>query len=197
MYPKYLAAHLSVADSQKEESLQTSSREYIDFSAPRLARYMHRAWKRHQDAVFWVDIDLGIINEGLKFYQTRSNAIILQGALPANCIVRVERLKTGEMLYERRYLSPRPPPKISLKHDTIGPKEMIRVLQLNINQFENSFKSHLEKHFLVLPSQPNSLNPLKIERCNLSPKRLLESCKENLVLMIERGNLRKRKKNAS
>ena len=26
-------------------------------------------------------------------------------------------LKTGEMLYERRYLSPRPPPKISLTHD--------------------------------------------------------------------------------
>ena len=40
--------------------------EYIDFSAPRLARYMHRAWKRHQDAVFWVDIDLGI-KEGLVF----------------------------------------------------------------------------------------------------------------------------------
>ena len=30
--------------------------EYIDFSVPRLARYMHKAWKRHQDAVFWVDI---------------------------------------------------------------------------------------------------------------------------------------------
>ena len=39
-------------------------REYIDFSVPRLARYMHKAWKRHQDAVFWVDIDLGI-KEGL------------------------------------------------------------------------------------------------------------------------------------
>ena len=38
--------------------------DYIDFSAPRLACYMHRAWKRHQDAVFWVDIDLGI-REGL------------------------------------------------------------------------------------------------------------------------------------
>ena len=25
-----------------------------------LARYMHSAWKRHQDAVFWVDIDLAI-----------------------------------------------------------------------------------------------------------------------------------------
>ena len=58
---------------------------------------------------------------------------------------------------------------------------MIRVLQLNINQLANSFNSHLEKHFnLVLPSQPNSLNPLKIERGNLSPKRLLVSCKEKL-----------------
>ena len=90
--------------------------EYIDFSVPRLARYMHKAWKRHQDAVFWVDIDLAIL-KGLTFYQTRSNAIILQGTLPAHCIVKVERLKTGEKLYERRYLSPRPPPKISLKHD--------------------------------------------------------------------------------
>ena len=90
--------------------------ERIDFSVPRLARYMHSAWKRHQDAVFWVDIDLAI-SEGLTFYQTRSNAIILQGTLPAHYISKVERLKTGEMLYEKRYLSPRPPPKISLKHD--------------------------------------------------------------------------------
>ena len=90
--------------------------ERTDFSVPRLARYMHSAWKRHQDAVFWVDIDLAI-KEGLTFYQTRSNAIILQGTLPAHCISKVERLKTGEMLHEKRYLSPRPPPKISLKHD--------------------------------------------------------------------------------
>ena len=51
--------------------------ERIDFSVPRLARYMHSAWKRHQDEVFWVDIDLAI-TEGLTFFQTRSNAIILQ-----------------------------------------------------------------------------------------------------------------------
>ena len=38
-------------------------------------------------------------------------------ALPAHYFSKVERLKTGEMLYERRYLSLRPPPKISLKHD--------------------------------------------------------------------------------
>ena len=90
--------------------------EYIDFSVTRLARYLQNAWKRHQDTVFWVDIDLGI-KQGLVFYQTRSNAIILQGTLPAHRIVIVERLKSGEKLFEKQYFSPRPPPKISLKHD--------------------------------------------------------------------------------
>ena len=91
--------------------------ENIDYSVPRRARYVQNMWKRHQDTVFWIDIDLGIIKEGLKFYQTRSNAIILQGVLPPSCIVRAERLKGGELLYKRQYLSPRPPPKISLRHD--------------------------------------------------------------------------------
>ena len=91
--------------------------ENIDYSVPRRARYAQNTWKRHQDTVFWIDIDLGIIKEGLKFYQTRSNAIILQGVLPPSCIVRAERLKGGEPLYKRQYLSPRPPPKISLRHN--------------------------------------------------------------------------------
>ena len=93
-----------------------SRRQTVFFLPVGLARYLQNAWKRHQDAVFWIDIDLGI-KEGLVFYQTRSNAIILQGTLPAHCIVKVDRLKNGEKLYERQYLSPRPPPKISLKHD--------------------------------------------------------------------------------
>ena len=63
--------------------------EHIDFSVPRRARYVHSAWKRHQDAVFWVDIDLAI-TEGLTFYQTRSNAIILQGTLPAHYIPKLK-----------------------------------------------------------------------------------------------------------
>ena len=91
--------------------------ENIDYSVPRRARYVQKSWKRHQDTVFWIDIDQGIIKEGLKFYQTRSNAIILQGVLPSRYIVRAERLKSGEPLYNRQYLSPRPPPKISLRND--------------------------------------------------------------------------------
>ena len=88
----------------------------IDFNEPRRAQYSHSAWKKHQDAVFWVDINLAI-QKGLTFYQNRSNAIILQGKLPAYCIPQVVRLKTGELLCEKSYMSPRPPPKISLRHD--------------------------------------------------------------------------------
>ena len=39
--------------------------------------------------------------EGLKFYQTRSNAIILQETLVACCIPKVVRMETGEVLYEK------------------------------------------------------------------------------------------------
>ena len=88
----------------------------IYLNVPRHARYLLNAWKRHQDAVYWVDIDLAI-QKGLKFYQTRSNAVILQETLPAYCIPKVVRLKTGEVLYEKISMSPRPPPKISLKHE--------------------------------------------------------------------------------
>ena len=55
--------------------------------------------------------------KGLTFYQTRSNAIIIQGTLPAYCIPKVVRLKTGQVLHEKAYMSPRPPPQISLRHD--------------------------------------------------------------------------------
>ena len=88
----------------------------IDFTVPRRAQYLHSAWKKRQDAVFRVDINL-VIQKGLTFYQTRSNAIIFQGTLPACCIPKVVRLKTGEVLHEKSYMSPRPPPKISLRHD--------------------------------------------------------------------------------
>ena len=91
--------------------------EKIDLEAPRLAQYMHTAWKKHQNTVYWGDINLAQ-KKGLKFYQTRSNAIILFETLPAYyCIPKVVRMETGEVRYEKIYASPRPPPKISLKHD--------------------------------------------------------------------------------
>ena len=77
---------------------------------------MHKTWKRHQDAVYWVDINLAL-KKGLKFYQTRSNDIILHETLPAHCIPKVVWMETGEVIHEKENASPQPPPKISLKHD--------------------------------------------------------------------------------
>ena len=80
----------------------------IDFNVPRRAQYLHSAWKKHQDAIFWVDIDLAI-RKGLTFYLTRSNAIILQGTLPAYCILEEYcEDETGEVKNEKVYMSPRP-----------------------------------------------------------------------------------------
>ena len=111
----------------------------IDLNAPRHAQYMHKAWKKHQNTVNWVAIRLAQ-KKGLKFYQTRSNAIILHEALPACCILKVVRMETGEVIYEKVYASPRPPPKISLKHDWM--KELgSEVAQRPDGQVVQQFKS--------------------------------------------------------
>ena len=90
--------------------------ETVDLKAPRLAQYLQTAWKKHQNTVYWVDIRLAQ-KKGLKFYQTRSNAIILYKALPACCIPQAVKMETGEIIYEKVYESPRPPPKISLRNN--------------------------------------------------------------------------------
>ena len=86
----------------------------VDSTAPRLVWYKQKTWKRHQDTVYWVDVQLAQ-RKGLKFYQSRSNAIILHDTLPASCIPKVVRMESEEIMYEKVYVSPRPPPKISFK----------------------------------------------------------------------------------
>ena len=78
--------------------------ETVDLKAPRLAQYMHQALKKHQNTVYWVDINLAL-KKGLKFYQTRWNAIILHETLPAYCIPKNVRMETGEVIYEKIYAS--------------------------------------------------------------------------------------------
>ena len=72
----------------------------IDLNVPRHAHHVHKAWKRHQDAENWADINLAI-KKGLTFYQSRSNAIILQETLPAGCIPKVVKMETGEVWNEK------------------------------------------------------------------------------------------------
>ena len=76
----------------------------LDLTKPRLASYQKK-WKARQDTVYWVDIQLAQ-RKGLKFYQTTSNAIILDDALPAYCIPKVVVMESGEIFDEKVYMSP-------------------------------------------------------------------------------------------
>ena len=86
--------------------------DVINLDAPRLAWYKQKVWKKHRKTVCWVAINLAQKN-GFKFYQTRSNAIILSDTLPAYCIPKAIMMGSGEVIYEKVYASPRPRPKIS------------------------------------------------------------------------------------
>ena len=82
----------------------------LDLTKPRLAWYKQKTWKRHQDTVYWVDIQLAQ-RKGLKFYQTRSNTIILYDTLPAYCIPKVVVMESGEIIYEKENMLPQPSSK--------------------------------------------------------------------------------------
>ena len=61
--------------------------------------------------------------------------------LPAYCIPKVVRMGTGEVIYEKVYTSPRPPPKISLKHDwkrELGSEDAQRPDGQVVQQFKSS-----------------------------------------------------------
>ena len=85
----------------------------LDLTKPRLASYKQK-WKRHQDTVYWVDLQLAQ-RKGLKFYQTRPNAIIFYDTLPAYCISKAIVMKSEEIIHQKVHVSPPPPPKISYK----------------------------------------------------------------------------------
>ena len=129
--------------------------ETIDLGAPRLAQYMHKAWKKHQNMVYWVDIKLAQ-KKGLKFCQTRSNAIILYNTLPAYCSPKVVRMETVEITYEKGYKSSRQPPKISLKHDCMKElgSEVGRQAEVNQPNQPNPNPNHDRTERPVVIEQP-------------------------------------------
>ena len=115
--------------------------DVTDLTVPRHAQYLHKAWKGHQDAVYWVDINLAL-KKGWKFCQTRTNAIILQETLPAYCIPKVLRMETGEVIHENVSMSPRLPPKISLKHEWRRELGSEHAQRPEVGQLSRSFQSN-------------------------------------------------------
>ena len=85
----------------------------------------------------------------------------VQGTLPAYCIPKVVRLKTGEVLFEKSYMSPRPPPKISLRHDwTRGNDELgSAVEQQPVGKLVQQSCGEIQYATFTQPTQPKP-NPI-------------------------------------
>ena len=144
-----------------------------------------RKWKKHQNTVYWVDIELAQ-EKGLMFYQTRSNAMILYDTLPAYCIPKVVMMETGEMIYEKVYASPRPPPMISFKDNWMKElgSEIARGSE-DSQQIQPTSKTLLSSTVrLVKSEQPSGLLAQEIEKdvlfgcecTNVSTGRPVYSC---------------------
>ena len=95
--------------------MRKNHQDPIELDLTKLCLASHKQkWKVHQDTVYWVDTQLAQ-RKGLKFCQTRSNAVILYDTLPAYCISKAIVMKSEEIIYQKVYVSPRPPPTISCK----------------------------------------------------------------------------------
>ena len=77
-----------------------------DLSQARIAPY-NNTWKRFQNTVFWCYLKVAQ-QRGLRFYQTRSNAVILYDTLPAEFIEKAMCMKTKDQLYQRESVILRP-----------------------------------------------------------------------------------------
>ena len=128
--------------------------EKIDLNVPRHAQYLKSAWKKHQDAVYWL-----AIRKGLTFYQTRSNAIVLQGTLPAQKLSdwRLEKPYTKKYTchldLHQRYL-----------YVTIGQKNWVQKLIINRKKLLDSH----EKKLLDKQNSSNQSQPIPKPICDRS-----------------------------
>ena len=72
---------------------------FCDLSQARIAPYKNTC-KHLQNTVHWCNL-LPARERGLRFYQTRSNAVVLCDTLPAEFIEKAVCMKTKEQLYQR------------------------------------------------------------------------------------------------
>ena len=98
-----------------------------------------------------------LLRKDWNFYQTRSNAIILQETLPSYCIPKVVRMGTGEVIHEKENMSPRPPPKISLKHDWTRELDSEHAQWSEVGQLSRSFQSNQP---ILNPSRERTVRPV-------------------------------------
>ena len=114
---------------------------------------------------------------------------------PAYCIPKVVRMDSGEVLYEKVFMSPRPPPKISLKHEWKRELGSEHAQRSEVGQLSRSFQSNQP---ILCPIRERTGRPVithdvitvqdERKRPVLSRSMLIFFAK-NLVLQSERGDL--------
>ena len=75
--------------------------------------HYHSNWKHDKDTVYWVKLSRAQ-DQGLQFWQTISNAIIVHDPVPADCIYRVITQYRDRILFDRPS-TPRPAPRVTLR----------------------------------------------------------------------------------
>ena len=98
-----ISARLGTIQTEKNLAMTYQSREKytITVSGQHAGRRLLDQFSRAQD-------------KGLRFWQTRSHAVIVYSSVPADCIYKVISQKGERTLFER-LSTPRPAPKIALK----------------------------------------------------------------------------------
>ena len=87
--------------------------DVIDLNAPRLVWYKQKVWKKHQNTIYWVDIKLA--QKDLSSIKHDRTPSLFMKRSQLYCIPKVVRMESGEIIHEKVYAPPRPPPKISFK----------------------------------------------------------------------------------
>ena len=98
---------------------------------------------------------------------------------------KLKDLKTGEVLYEKAYMSPRPPPKISLKHEWNRQAKFFQPTNPT-NPIQTPNQSVIDRGNL---RTKNVFFWIK-EKRPVPTRSMKNVCTKNLILQIDRGNLR-------
>ena len=134
----------------------------IDLIVPRRAQYLHNAWKRHQDAVYWVDINLSIRKGLTSITLDRMQSSFKEHFQPI-VFYKAERSKTGEKSYMRKHTCHLDHHQRS-RYVTIGLKKRVRFYWAL--KIDNHKKKLLDKQ--NSSNQPNqSQNQSVIDQGNL------------------------------
>ena len=162
----------------------------IDLNAPRLAWYkLKKVEKTSRNGILGRYTTCS--TEGTEI-QTRCNAIILYDTLPAYCISKVVVIESEEIIYQKIYVSPRPPPKISFKYNWM--KELDSEFagsSRDTQRIQPKSKTQLSRTVRLVSEQPSGLLTKEIGKavlfgCESTNSRTVRPVKSCVPVSVER-----------